>query len=132
MAHEIGNPLGAIMGYVELGRRSGEGESEWLEGISHEADRIDAIVRGLLDYARPKAAVTRGVDVNRSIEQSVELLKVQGRFRDVDTRLDLAGDLPLVIADPFQLEQVLVNFRRPFPTGAGAGQLAPQCRRRDR
>ena len=49
IAHEIGNPLGAILGYVELGRRSGEGEAEWLNGISHEAGRIDTIVRGLLD-----------------------------------------------------------------------------------
>lgn len=110
MAHEIGNPLGAIMGYVELGNRSGEEEAEWLKGISHEAGRIDVIVRGLLDYARPKAAATRGLDINAAIESSVDLMQVQGRFKSVDTRLDLAEDLPLVIADPFQLEQVLVNL----------------------
>jgi C4-dicarboxylate-specific signal transduction histidine kinase len=110
IAHEIGNPLGAIMGYAELGRRTGEGQSEWLGGISHEATRIDVIVRGLLDYARPMAAATRDVDVNGVIEQAAELMRVQGRLKNVDMRLDLADALPWVRADPFQLEQVLVNL----------------------
>lgn len=110
VAHEIGNPLGAIMGYVELGRRSGEAESEWLHGISHQAGRIDAIVRGLLDYARPKAAATRDVGVNTVIERAVELIQVQGRLRNVEMRIDLESNLPEVRADPYQLEQVLVNL----------------------
>ena len=110
IAHEIGNPLGAILGYVALGRRSGEGEAEWLEGISHEAGRIDAIVRGLLDYGRPKAAATREVDVNQVIEQAVELMRTQGRLKDVEVLMDLSSGDALVKADPFQLEQVLVNL----------------------
>ena len=110
IAHEIGNPLGAILGYVELGRRSGEREAEWLSGISHEAGRINAIVRGLLDYGRPKAAATREVNVNPVIEQAVELMRVQGRLKDVEVRMDLASGNAAVTADPFQLEQVLVNL----------------------
>lgn len=110
IAHEIGNPLGAIMGYVELGRRSGEREAEWLSGISHEAGRIDAIVRGLLDYGRPKASATREVDVNHVIEQAVELMRTQGRLKEVEVRMDLSSGDTLVKADPFQLEQVLVNL----------------------
>jgi two-component system NtrC family sensor kinase len=110
IAHEIGNPLGAIMGYVELGRRSGEGEAEWLNGISHEAGRIDAIVRGLLDYGRPKASAARAVDVNEVIEQAVDLMRVQGRLKEVDMGLDLSSGDAIVQADPFQLEQVLVNL----------------------
>jgi len=63
IAHEIGNPLGAILGYVELGRRSGEEGAEWLDGISHEAGRIDAIVRGLLDL---RTCVADGAAPDRS------------------------------------------------------------------
>ena len=110
IAHEIGNPLGAIMGYVELGRRTGEGEAEWLDGISHETGRIDAIVRGLLDYGRPKAAATREMDVNEVIEQAVDLMRVQGRLKGVEAFLELSSGVDTVTADPFQLEQVLVNL----------------------
>ena len=110
IAHEIGNPLGAILGYAELGRRSVEGEAEWLSGISHEAGRIDAIVRGLLDYGRPKTSATRGVNVNEVIEQAVELMRVQGRLKDVEVLSDLSSGGVEVTADPFQLEQVLVNL----------------------
>jgi len=110
IAHEIGNPLGAIMGYVELGRRSGEREAEWLTGISHEAGRIDAIVRGLLDYGRPKASAARDVSVNQVIEQAVDLMRVQGRLKEVDVGLEMSSGSSTVKADPFQLEQVLVNL----------------------
>lgn len=110
IAHEIGNPLGAILGYVELGRRSVEGDAEWLAGIGHEAGRIDAIVRGLLDYGRPKAAATRDVSVSESVQQAVELMQLQGSLKGVDLEVDLAEDGARVSADPFQLEQVLVNL----------------------
>jgi signal transduction histidine kinase len=110
VAHEIGNPLGAIMGYVELGKRSELLEPEWMEGISHEARRIDEIVRGLLEYARPKAAAARPVDVNEIVSRTVELMRFQGRFKRVQPSLDLQEDVPSIEGDPFQLEQVLVNL----------------------
>ncbi len=110
IAHEIGNPLGAILGYVELGRRSVEGDAEWLGGIGHEAGRIDAIVRGLLDYGRPKAAATRDVSVSESVRQAVELMQLQGSLKDVELDVHLSEGGARVSADPFQLEQVLVNL----------------------
>ena len=58
IAHEIGNPLGAILGYVDVAKRR-EAGAEWIEGVRDESRRIDRIVRGLLDYARPKAAAMR-------------------------------------------------------------------------
>jgi signal transduction histidine kinase len=110
VAHEVGNPLGAIMGYVELARRREDVDGEWVDGISHEARRIDEIVRGLLEYARPKAAAPRQLDVNEIVSRTVELLKVQRRFQRVEPVVALADDLPPVQADPFQLEQVMVNL----------------------
>ncbi|MFQ5891048.1 MAG: sensor histidine kinase [Gemmatimonadota bacterium] len=110
VAHEIGNPLGAILGYIELGRRKGDANRAWVDGVAHEAERIDRIVRGLLDYARPKAAAPREVDVNEVVGRTVELLTVQGRLKKVRVEVKLGDDLPAVRADPFQLEQVLVNL----------------------
>src|SRR6266581_3021906 len=53
IAHEVGNPLGAIGTYVEVLRRRGA-DGEVVAGLTRELDRIDQIVRGLLDYARPQ------------------------------------------------------------------------------
>lgn len=110
VAHEVGNPLGAILGYAALGRTDGATEPEWLQGITYEAHRIDRIVRGLLEYARPKAASTSEVDLNEIAARTVQMMTLQGRFKAADVETELAGGLPAVRADPHQLEQVLVNL----------------------
>ncbi len=110
VAHEVGNPLGAILGYVALGKKDGVGESEWLQGIVYEAHRIDRIVRGLLEYARPKPASTSQIDINEVVTRTVQMMTLQGRFKEADVETDLADDLPPVRADAHQLEQVLVNL----------------------
>ena len=115
IAHEIGNPLGAIIGYVELGRRSGEGESEWVRGISHEASRIDVIMRGLLDYARPRSPVRHRVEINRTLLKALERSNLP---RNVELIVQPADNLPSILADPDQLGQVfgniIQNADRPF------------------
>ncbi len=110
VAHEVGNPLGAILGYAALGRKAGVGESEWLQGIVYEARRIDRIVRGLLEYARPRAAATSKIDINEVVTRTVKMMTLQGSFKVVDVETDLADGLPPVQADAHQLEQVLVNL----------------------
>lgn len=125
IAHEIGNPLGAIIGYLGvLGRNAGERDRELLSAAEAEARRIDRIVRGLLDYARPREFRVRPVDVNAVVERTLDLLKTQGRFTEVQTEIELAPDLPLVDADPYQLEQVLVNLLL-NATDVLAGREAP-------
>ena len=112
IAHEIGNPLGGIMGYVEVAkRRKGSGaDQEWIEGVREESKRIDRIVRGLLDYARPKAAAVRPVAVNDVVEDTLELIETQGRLKGIEVQRELSTNVPEVLADRHQLEQVLVNL----------------------
>jgi hypothetical protein len=111
VAHEVGNPLGAIIGYLGLlGRNSDDSLRELVDSAQREAQRIDRIVRGLLDYARPRETRTHAVDVNGVIHETVDLLRVQGRFECVDISVELDQDLPEVLADQYQLQQVLVNL----------------------
>lgn len=111
IAHEVGNPLSAIMGYIGLLQRGAEGEErKWLASAEQEARRIDRIVRGLLDYARPREARVYPIDVNDVVDRGLELLTTQGRFQQVELAPLLAEALPRVEADPYQLEQVLVNL----------------------
>ncbi|NIP77918.1 MAG: HAMP domain-containing protein, partial [Gemmatimonadetes bacterium] len=111
VAHEIGNPLAAIMGNIDLLRRRIDGrEADLLVATSEQAKRIDRIVRGLLDYARAREAKVRPIDINDVVSQTVELVASQPRLKDVDVVVELAPDIPAVAADPYQLEQVLVNL----------------------
>src|SRR5258707_8663481 len=61
IAHEVGNPLGAIGTYVEVLRRRGA-DPEVVTGVTRELERLDRIVRGLLDYARPQAEALAPLD----------------------------------------------------------------------
>lgn len=111
IAHEVGNPLGAIMGYVGLLKRHAEGKQlELLDAAEGEAQRIDRIVRGLLDFARPRETRARLIDVNEVVGQTLDLIQTQGKLSGVEIDSAHNGPLPPVNADPYQLQQVLVNL----------------------
>jgi two-component system NtrC family sensor kinase len=128
MAHEIGTPLASIMGYAELAAGEQLDNStvqDYARRISGDCSRIDRIVRGLLDYSRPRAATVESCDVRRLVEETVEMLTQQGAFKDI--RVSTYSDKPVHMAcvDPHQLQQVLINLllnsRDAMPAG---GKLA--------
>ncbi|HEV2734057.1 MAG TPA: ATP-binding protein [Longimicrobiaceae bacterium] len=111
VAHEVGNPLGALLGYAGILKRRG-GDAELLDGVEREARRIDRIVRSLLQYARPHAGARERepVDMNASVLRVVELLRQQGRLAEVEVRLQLAPDLPPIDALAHDMDQVFLNL----------------------
>jgi signal transduction histidine kinase len=113
VAHEIGNPLGALSGYSHILRSCVKGDAfshEVISGVERETLRIDRIVRGLLDYARPRKATPLPIDVNDSLRHVVDLLNAQGVLRRVSLRLELANESPRVYGERHDLEQVFVNL----------------------
>ncbi|HUF12913.1 MAG TPA: ATP-binding protein [Longimicrobiales bacterium] len=111
IAHEVGNPLGAIMGYLGLLRRHVDPErAKLVDSAEGEAQRIDRIVRGLLDFARPREMNPRPIDVNEVAQTTLDLVRDQGKLAGIDIDVALADDLPPVNGDPYQLQQVLVNL----------------------
>ncbi|MGI9626810.1 MAG: sensor histidine kinase [Longimicrobiales bacterium] len=113
IAHEVGNPLTAIIGYADLARsraaRAGQ-DGEMLDAIRSEAARIDRIVRGLLDYARPKEATSAPLDLGAVLERVRDLMARQGRIDQVRTEWLVGNEQPRAQADLHRLEQVLVNL----------------------
>ena len=113
VAHEIGNPLGAINGYTHVLRKSStdsKNVQDALAGLERESARIDRIVRGLLDYARPKPSTQGAVDLNDTARMIVELLTTQGVLKHIDLQLSHASEATLVAGDRNDLEQTFVNL----------------------
>ncbi|MCU0650082.1 MAG: ATP-binding protein [Gemmatimonadaceae bacterium] len=112
IAHEVGNPLGAISTYAHLLRdrvAQAPHALEPIDAIDREVARIDRIVRSLLDYARPRRVTPRAVEVNTILEQVLRLLADQGVTRRVDLRRDLDDGAPAVFAERHDVEQVFIN-----------------------
>jgi len=113
MAHEIGTPLASIMGYADLAaaeQPDSAATQDYARRISEDCARIDRIVRGLLDYSRPRGSGGVSTDIRQVISASLELLTQQGVFKHVQTAIELEDRLPEAMADPHQLQQVLVNL----------------------
>jgi len=113
VAHEVGNPLGAILGYTKIlqeGMDSREEELSYLRRIEKEIDRINHIVRGLLDFSRPTKFEIQELNVNTIIKNTISLLSHQKLFKQIETKLDLEENLPPIKADESQLQQVLINL----------------------
>ena len=113
VAHEVGNPLGAILGYTSILQKEGldrEESKDYLKRIVKEIERINRIVRELLDFARPSKFEIKDVEINKVIESTLSLLSYQNNFKNIETRLNLQSDLPAIKGDEFQLSQVFINI----------------------
>lgn len=123
VAHEIGNPLGALLGYASLLARRGV-EPELAGGVEAEARRIDRIVRGLLDYARPAPALREPVDVNAAVHAAAGRLADQGMLEGIEVKLLLEEGLPPLSGAQHLLEQAFFNlFENARLAMEGAGVL---------
>jgi C4-dicarboxylate-specific signal transduction histidine kinase len=113
IAHELGNPLGALMAYVDVARSRAEsegGNTELLDSVREEAVRIDRIIRSLLDFARSKETESGPHHPWPVVERVRELLEAQGRLDQVECQWECREDLPPILIDAQRLEQVLVNL----------------------
>src|SRR5690242_17144955 len=128
VAHEIGNPLGAVGTYLDVLRRRGA-DPEVMAGLNRELERIDRIVRSLLDYARPKSEALLPVAVDHVVRTAFELLQGQGALKGVQARLDLGPDVPRVLGLAHELEQTLVNLVLNAVDAAPGGAVVVGARR---
>jgi signal transduction histidine kinase len=78
--------------------------------VERESRRIDRIVRGLLDFAKPGPPEREPVDVGASVARALEILRAQGRLGAVEVRTTVPGDLPPVRGVAHLLDQVFLNL----------------------
>ncbi|HET6163796.1 MAG TPA: ATP-binding protein [Planctomycetota bacterium] len=112
VAHELNNPLTAILGFTEELRgfgRTGE-EAEFLQIVHEQAQRCRAIVRDLLAFARSRSAERVAVDPAELIARVVRGFAPQLKAHRLELATELAPALPALSGDPSALEQVFTNL----------------------
>ena len=113
IAHEIGNPIGIVMGYLELIKQKDIPDSEkneYLHRTEAEIERINTIIRQLLEISRPSNAGLKVVSVHDLIDDIAEVLNVQPLMSDVALECRLEAENDKVLADSNQLRQVFLNL----------------------
>jgi len=114
IAHEVGNPLGIVAGYAEMAKSAGVSQAErnkYLDRIHSGIDRIQGILRNLLDFSRHEGDMGQKVsDVPLVITQVLNLVRPQNRFEGVHLHREIEADLSRAEIPPGRLEQVILNL----------------------
>ena len=111
VAHEINNPLTAILGFSQRVLRKSHNKSltRDLERVSGEALRAARIVQNLLAFARRREPRKEDCDANDILQRALELRAYELRTSNIEVVLDLAPSLPKVRADSHQIQEVFLN-----------------------
>jgi signal transduction histidine kinase len=113
IAHEIGNPIGIVMGYLELIKQKDipdAEKSEYIHRTEAEIERINTIIRQLLEISRPSNTGLKAVSVHELIDDIAEVLNIQPLMADVTLECRLEAENDNVMADSNQLRQVFLNL----------------------
>lgn len=141
LAHEVGTPLNIISGRAEFVLQTlprDDRHREDLEVMIGQIDRISGIIRSLLDMVRPAKPEAQPTSLPVLVDRLLPLLRHGAQRRGSTLRAAIPPDLPAVLADPNQLQQVLINLvmnaieatppggrvdltARPRPAASGAG-----------
>ncbi len=113
IAHEIGNPIGIVIGYLELLKQAdvtGEEKAEYIQRAEEEIERINTIIRQLLEISRPSNLGRTTVAVHVLIHDLADVLRMQPLMSGIELTLDLDAAEHSVWADSNQLRQVFLNL----------------------
>jgi len=113
IAHEIGNPIGIVLGYLELLQRDDIDQAERLElnnRMGNEIQRINQTIRQLLDFSRPGSRDRQPISVHPLIQDTLDVLEHQLRQQRIKVVLELEAQPDKVFANADQLKQVFLNL----------------------
>jgi two-component system, NtrC family, sensor kinase len=113
VAHELNNPLTSISGYTQLMLRDTSLRDDVLSDLKHiniQAERAARIVQNLLVFAREHKPERRMVNLNEEFRNTLSLRAYQLRVDNITVLNQIEPELPLTVADPFQIQQVMLNL----------------------
>ncbi len=112
VAHELNNPLTAILGYAQLLEGAGldNRSADYVRKLFKQAQRTHRVVQNLLSFARQRKPQKQHVDLRKVLEESLTLREYDLRVNNVSLERQIPDDVPAVLGDPHQLEQVFLNI----------------------
>jgi signal transduction histidine kinase len=113
VAHEIGNPIGVVLGYLDILKGDDLTPAEMEDSLSRiesEINRINEIIRQLLDFSRPASGEPRSTSLHELVQQTLEMLRPHAMMTDIQVVQALEAPRDLIWADPNQIKQVLLNI----------------------
>ncbi len=113
VAHEIGNPIGAVLGYTNIlieETKDDESSKDYLKRIEEEIIRIDTIVRELLDFARPSHSEPVKVDLNLIVNETISFFSHQKIANQIELVSELYNESLPIWVDSNKIKQVLINL----------------------
>jgi two-component system NtrC family sensor kinase len=112
VAHELNNPLTAILGYAQLLESEGLNEraQDYVGKMFKQAQRTHRVVQNLLSFARQRKPERSEVDIRKVVEETLTLRDHDLKVNNIVVEKDLGAEAALVVADPHQIEQVFLNI----------------------
>ena len=138
VAHELNNPLTAILGYAQLLEQAGldHRSSDYVRKLFKQAQRTHRVVQNLLSFARQRTPQKQDVDLRKVVEETLALREYDLKVNNITLEREIPEDVPSVVADPHQLEQVFLNIINnaidAMLEGSGSGVLKVRVYNRDR
>jgi two-component system, NtrC family, sensor kinase len=135
VAHEINNPLGGILLYSSLVLEDlpqTDPNRSNIEKIIYQTNRCKGIVQELLSFSRAPQSEMIPLDINKIIMTTLDLIKVQPVFSEIEIIIDLGMDLPEIYGDRLRLEEVFINiFANASDAMKGTGRMTIRTRYTD-
>jgi signal transduction histidine kinase len=126
MAHEIRNPLNTISLFVQLMRQnsSDQEQTDYLDKVLKEVDRIDSIISKLLGASRRCRSISSEVQIDRVVDNAIDAFSPQIETGNIRVERRYHGVPPAIKADPAELEQIFTNlFLNALDEMSGGGRL---------
>jgi PAS domain S-box-containing protein len=112
VAHELNNPLTAILGYAELLESEGLNNraKDFVSKLFKQAQRTHRVVQNLLSFARQRAPQREEVDIRKVLDETLALRDYDLKVNNIAVERDAPSQPAMVVADPHQIEQVFLNI----------------------
>lgn len=113
VAHELNNPLTAILGYSQLMAEEpglSEQAEQYVDRLQRQAQRTHRIVQNLLSFARQRPPERRPISLEQVLEDTIALREYELRLNNISIHREITPELPQIFADSHQLQQVVLNI----------------------